>query len=231
MYEQSAVEKERPTAVATGEHNIVVIDDRQLVVECLVRCLRAQRPNDNVVAFSNVIDCIATVAHDQEPTLILISIGSKSTDDSRVASAFANLRDAFPETPIIVVADGEQAGQILEILDLGARGYIPTSMSLEVAIEAMNLVGVGGTFIPATSLTSSRSSIKPSGASPLLDGTFTARQAAVVEALRKGKANKIIAYELQMRESTVKVHVRNIMKKLKAKNRTEVAYLANSQFE
>ena len=59
------------------------------------------------------------------------------------------------------------------------------------------------------------------------NGLFTARQAAVVEALRRGKANKIIAYELKMRESTVKVHVRNIMKKLHATNRTEVAYLAN----
>jgi DNA-binding NarL/FixJ family response regulator len=49
----------------------------------------------------------------------------------------------------------------------------------------------------------------------------------VIDALRRGKANKIIAYELSMCESTVKVHVRNIMKKLNAKNRTEVAYLAN----
>ncbi len=39
-------------------------------------------------------------------------------------------------------------------------------------------------------------------------GMFTVRQAEVVEALRKGKANKIIAYELKLRESTVKVHVR-----------------------
>ena len=56
---------------------------------------------------------------------------------------------------------------------------------------------------------------------------FTARQAAVIGALRQGKQNKIIAYELNMRESTVKVHVRNIMKKLNATNRTEVAYLTN----
>jgi DNA-binding NarL/FixJ family response regulator len=57
-----------------------------------------------------------------------------------------------------------------------------------------------------------------------LAGMFTTREAAVVEALRKGKANKIIAYELNLCESTVKVHIRNIMKKLKATNRTEVAY-------
>ena len=57
------------------------------------------------------------------------------------------------------------------------------------------------------------------------------RQEAVVEALRQGKANKIIAYELNMQESTVKVHVRNIMKKLNAKNRTEVAYLTRNMFD
>ena len=57
------------------------------------------------------------------------------------------------------------------------------------------------------------------------NGLFTTRQAAVIDALRQGKPNKIIAYELKMRESTVKVHVRNIMKKLNATNRTQVAYL------
>ena len=44
-------------------------------------------------------------------------------------------------------------------------------------------------------------------------------------------ANKLIAYELNMCESTVKVHIRNIMKKLKATNRTQVAYLTRGLFE
>src|SRR4030042_1914296 len=55
---------------------------------------------------------------------------------------------------------------------------------------------------------------------------FTARQTSVVRALCMGKPNKTIAHELNMRESTVKVHVRNIMKKLSARNRTEVALIA-----
>jgi DNA-binding NarL/FixJ family response regulator len=46
--------------------------------------------------------------------------------------------------------------------------------------------------------------------------------------LQQGKANKIIAYELGMSESTVKVHVRNIMRKMGATNRTQVAYKAQS---
>jgi len=51
---------------------------------------------------------------------------------------------------------------------------------------------------------------------------------AVLDHLKLGKANKVIAYELAMSESTVKVHIRNIMKKMKATNRTEVACRAHT---
>jgi DNA-binding NarL/FixJ family response regulator len=60
---------------------------------------------------------------------------------------------------------------------------------------------------------------------------FTDRQFAVIEKLREGKANKIIAHELNMRESTVKVHIRNIMRKLRATNRTQVAYLYQTMLD
>jgi DNA-binding NarL/FixJ family response regulator len=51
----------------------------------------------------------------------------------------------------------------------------------------------------------------------------TVRERKVIQAIRQGKPNKVIAYELNMCESTVKVHVRNIMKKLNARNRTDIA--------
>jgi DNA-binding NarL/FixJ family response regulator len=54
---------------------------------------------------------------------------------------------------------------------------------------------------------------------------FSPRQLQVLERLRQGKQNKMIAYELGMCESTVKVHLRHIMKKLNARNRTQVVLL------
>ncbi|MEO1281911.1 MAG: response regulator transcription factor [Pseudomonadota bacterium] len=56
---------------------------------------------------------------------------------------------------------------------------------------------------------------------------FTPREVSVLNALAQGQPNKIIAYQLKISESTVKVHVRNIMKKLSVKNRTEVALFAS----
>jgi DNA-binding NarL/FixJ family response regulator len=54
---------------------------------------------------------------------------------------------------------------------------------------------------------------------------LTAREIEVLNGLRQGKSNKVIAYELNISISTVKIYVRNIMKKLKATNRTQVAFL------
>ena len=56
---------------------------------------------------------------------------------------------------------------------------------------------------------------------------FTERQLAVLGHLKQGKTNKIIAHELKMSESTVKVHIRKIMQKLNATNRTEVVCRAH----
>jgi DNA-binding NarL/FixJ family response regulator len=53
---------------------------------------------------------------------------------------------------------------------------------------------------------------------------------SVIDLLRQGKPNKVIAVNLQMQESTVKVHVRNIMKKLRVTNRTHAASVANRLF-
>lgn len=132
--------------------------------------------------------------------------------------------DALPR--MVVMADGEDPRYVLDALDGGAQGVISTSFPIVVAIEALRLVVAGGTYVPVGTLLAARfeeSSTSYNSESPR--ALFTERQFAVIEMLRQGKANKMIAHELNMRESTVKVHIRNIMRKLSASNRTQVAYL------
>jgi len=81
----------------------------------------------------------------------------------------------------------------------------------------------GGVFVPADSFVKGQSSMATNVYGAGKEKPFTDRQSAVVDALRRGKPNKLIAHELHMSESTVKVHIHNIMKKLGAKNRMEVA--------
>ena len=73
----------------------------------------------------------------------------------------------------------------------------------------------GGTYVPMDCLLASD---PPADApQPTTSGLVTGRELAVIRAIQKGKSNKVIAYELNMCESTVKVHVRNIMKKMNAR--------------
>jgi DNA-binding NarL/FixJ family response regulator len=105
----------------------------------------------------------------------------------------------------------------------GAKGYIPVTLGFDIAIEAVRFVLAGGTYVPIDYLLARTwAGDQPSEAVPGA-GAITARELAVVRAIQGGKSNKVIAYELGISEGTVKVHIRRVMKKLNAKNRTDVA--------
>ncbi|OHV88595.1 response regulator transcription factor [Mesorhizobium sp. ORS 3428] len=203
---------------------VVIIDKRALERECLARGLTEHNPTFRVRAVGS-LDELRHFTDATEPSAFLVILGARKVTEQSVRAELLHFVAEVGAVPVIVVADSDEPGEILAALECGARGYIPTSVTVRVAAEATGLARAGGIFVPASCLLALREVIHATtnSARPLT-GMFTAREAAVVEALRKGKANKIIAYELNLCESTVKVHIRNIMKKLKATNRTEVAY-------
>lgn len=209
-----------------GLVTIAVVEARALNRECLTRCLGAI-PGYTVAPYASLEEWHAASGTSSASIVVLAIAGEPREPEAR--QQIVNAVEAVDRLPVVILSDVEDPDQIMEVLHSGVRGYIPTSLPLDVAVEAMRLVRAGGVFAPANCLLAARRA-KDFARSAKLSGSgmFTARQAAVVEALRRGKANKIIAYELNMSESTVKVHVRNIMKKLKAKNRTEVAFLTNA---
>jgi DNA-binding NarL/FixJ family response regulator len=211
---------------------IVVIESRVLIRDCISKSIAHVVGEGNVYACADIDQWIAEKDRQSRPTLILYCIGRRGKLDDETLEKFARIGDRDLLSRVVLMSDGEDADGILDALEQGVRGYIPTSVSLEVAIEAMRLVRAGGVYVPASSMIAAR--LAPGGVhgrKSRLTDVFTPRQAEVVEALRQGKANKVIAYELDMQESTVKVHVRNIMKKLRARNRTEVAYLTRGLFD
>lgn len=163
---------------------------------------------------------------------ILLNVGGKTVDDPVVSEQIKSLSAEFVSTPVIILSDSDDFAQIVRAIDYGAKGYIPASVSISVCMELIALSVAGGLFVPASALFAMRHLLQSNNPTTHpLAGIFTDRQAEVVAALRRGKANKIIAYELNLRESTVKVHVRNIMKKVKATNRTEVVFKLNDLFQ
>ncbi len=168
--------------------------------------------------------------------LILLSVGSCCVSEEKISKDINRLRKNLLDIPVVILSEREEPHCILKALRFGVHSYISTQLNPEVVIQALRLIQVGGTFIPPNILLGpfeGMQAAKEGGGvfSPTLLKDFTPRQSEVLQLLREGKSNKIIAYELNMQESTVKVHVRQIMKKLKAINRTQVAIFAYQIYE
>ncbi len=211
-------------APAKATTSVVIIERRAFVRGCIQSILSEATTLDGVGVAS--VEEYASRAATLKPAIVVlcaIGLGAREAD-----AQLTRLQAAAVGVPVVVMSDAEDPELVMTLMDKGANGFMPADISLEVAAHALRLVAAGGQYFPAESLLAARRLMSEREASaPGPRGMFTRRQVAVIDALRKGKANKIIAYELNMCESTVKVHVRNIMKKLNAKNRTEVAYLAS----
>lgn len=207
-----------------------VIDSRKLERECFVRVIKASHARLSITAYGSVQEW--SEGPDREgPCVILLNIGGRRVGMPTVASSLQRLVAEAGDTPVIVLSESEDLRDMIAAIDCGARGYIPASVGVDVIIDAACLTSAGGIFLPASSLPALREAISKDIDRPIgIEQHFTSRQAAVADALRHGKANKSIAYELNMCESTVKVHIRTIMKKLRASNRTEAAFKLNALF-
>ncbi|MBL8659363.1 MAG: response regulator transcription factor [Rhodospirillales bacterium] len=213
---------------------ILVIDDRCFCRECVVRLLRDTLPNHVFVAIARAQDLPSSdlTSGDSNPfDVVILCSGATQLPDDRVAADIDYIRSRFSDTPIILLSDWEDSSQVGEALHYGVRGFIPTTLVPGVVKEAVRLVAAGGTFIPASALVDALGGVWHSGGegrrrddSQVAD--LTPREVDVLRLLREGRPNKIIAHELDLKETTVKIHVRHIMKKLKAANRTEAALMA-----
>ena len=203
---------------------VVLIESRALYRDCLVQTLGPLIGID-LVAIPDVAS-LDKLAEDVAPAMIAFSVSEGSWHE-RTPNDLDLLLDLNLGVPIAILTPSILPAHAIAAMKKGAQGYIVSNTTLEIATAAIRFVAVGGTYVPASVLLPSYAPTAGALTHAGAPSFFTARQAAVVEGLRKGKANKVIAYELAMCESTVKVHVRKIMRKLKATNRTQVAYLLN----
>ena len=216
---------------------VVLIDERRLERECFERTISLSDPHTTVIALSKVDDWLELIEKSEPPDAVLYSTLGRHVSEKKVADEIALLEKACRPVPVIVLSTFEDSSEMVAALDCGARGYIPASLGIDATLTAVRLSIQGAVFMTADSIktmnfsagskTSPDSAVNQVSPGASVD-CFTTRQAAVADRLRRGKPNKIIAYELNMCESTVKVHIRNIMKKLRVSNRTEAGYKLNS---
>jgi DNA-binding NarL/FixJ family response regulator len=201
-----------------GEIAVAIIDKRAFTRESIARSLQKLC---NLLKIASFVTCDEFLVSTENYDLILLHAPDGIVGEDNI------VRNLMPIAPVIILSDDDSYDSVRAAFDIGVRGYIPTvSTTPELAIEIMYFVKSGGTFVPASGL-SPRGISPPGIPSPAGAQQFTPRQMAVLHRLKLGKTNKIIAFELKLSESSVKAHIRNIMNKLNATNRTEVACRAH----
>jgi DNA-binding NarL/FixJ family response regulator len=220
----------RPSLVPRVGAMLIYLDPRTFTRDCIGRWLQSHLGGFTVCALPDPEQIATVSAGSEEIRAVIINTGPERMSSAAVGRLLSRVGELAPSVPLAVLSDYEDPENIRAAFELGVHGYIPTSLGSQVAVQAVHLVCAGGTFAPAAALLSPAEARGGSEGAPRLEG-FTQRQAQILECLRRGMANKLIAYELNMCESTVKVHIRNIMKKLNATNRTQVVYLTNGLFE
>ena len=181
-------------------------------------------------------------------SMIIYNVGGASVADHKHLKRIKGLRARAAEAPLVILSDNDSREEILSALGTGAQGFLYAGTNAQLALQALSFIFKGGSYFPAAIQPRRRSPAHLNGAmefsSPPAEGTtsdvgdgvvenaadagsininLTERQKSVLNRLGRGDSNKAIARLLGIREGTVKVHVRQIMRKLGVVNRTQVA--------
>lgn len=209
--------------------SVALVDVFRLSRDCLTFALRHLAPELTIEGFSSTEDCLAARTLDLDA--ILLCSYQEGPLEGSVLQQVVALSTGFPSIPVILLAgsrDTLRQRSIRSALNSGAKGVIPmVTTEIGAAVAAISFVRAGGTFAPADILLHESLKELETAREAQSMSRLTLRQISVLALLRDGKPNKSIAYELGMKESTVKAHVRNIMRKLGVSNRTQAAFCAD----
>jgi DNA-binding NarL/FixJ family response regulator len=216
---------ERPEASELNPVMVGFIDERRFVRELLTDTLRRHAPDIDVHAFANVEEielpylALAIFWIDQ------VGPGALRLLEQQVSA----LRARFPTTPIAGLVGSVDPEVIRRAIETGMTLVLLNSASHAVAIASLRLALAGGASAPTELLATSMGlqelpqdlpEPENAGGAP----GFTMREQQIMQCVIRGLQNKAIAYELGICENTVKVHMRSLLRKLQATNRTQMTF-------
>lgn len=212
-----------------GELRLLVIDHRSLTRDCLVAALENVRGIGAVIAAGTVEEAAAILAEADGRTAALLNLASDDFDHPTLSRMIDPLRELAPGR-ILVLTTHVDAEHARAALRLGVAGFLSTEMSFDLTVEAIRIVSRGWITYP-------RSVLEPPVADAIMlspgvrrmrDEMLTSRQRQVLQGLSRGMTNRQIAASLMVTERTVKAHVKELMRRLGANNRTQVVAIASA---
>jgi DNA-binding NarL/FixJ family response regulator len=193
---------------------ILTVDDHPVLREGIAAVIASESDMQLVGEASNGSEAIEQFrSHRPDVTLMDLQMPEMSGLDSIVA-----IRKEFPDARIIVLTTYSGDAQAARAFKAGASGYLLKNMLRKELVETIRTVHGGKKRIP--------SEIAMEMAEHHTDDTLTEREVEVLRQVAGGNANKVIADHLNISEETVKAHMKNILAKLAANDRTHAVTIA-----
>ena len=190
------------------------VDDHPLLREGIAAVINSQPDMLMAAQASNGCEAIQTFRQQQpDVTLMDLRLPDMSGIDALIA-----IRAEFPEARVIMLTTFEGDVEIHRALKAGARGYVLKSTPPKELVETIRQVHRGKKHIPQQ--------IAANLAEHFSDEALTEREVDVLRHISGGNRNRDIAERLFISEETVKVHVKHIMEKLGASDRTQAVAIA-----
>jgi two-component system, NarL family, nitrate/nitrite response regulator NarL len=177
--------------------------------------------------------------HCAHNTALVIIDASQNT--GRVLEVIRQVRERTPDMRVVVLADYFDLGFVQMAHEAGVTGFCLTASGPLVLIKSLELVTLGESIFPFEVLRSLMDSALQNQSQPLQDNTaepklsdlkeckLSLRESEILGCLTKGEPNKVIARKLDITEATIKVHVKAILRKIGASNRTQAAMWASQR--
>ena len=201
--------------MSDGNRIRILIAEDHLIARVGVKTILNTQPDMKVVAEAANGPQAIDLYRRHRPDIALLDL--RMPGMSGVEAAIA-IRGEFPEARIIALSTYGGDEDIRRALQSGVRAYLTKDVLHDELIRAIHAVHAGKTYLPPAVAAALEASALPAGLSQ--------REMEVLGLIVKGFGNKQIAYELNIAEHTVKNHVKNILSKLDADDRTQAATAA-----
>jgi DNA-binding NarL/FixJ family response regulator len=188
---------------------ILCVDDHPLFREGIAAVIAHQKDMQLVAMAATANEAIEEFRR-HEPDVTLMDL---RLPDMSGISALALIRTDFPEARVIMLTTFAGDVEIQRALLAGARGYLLKSTPREELVEVIRKVHSGRKHLP--------NEVAQSLAEHISSDSLTERELEVLQQIAKGERNRDIGERLSISEETVKVHIKHIMDKLGAKDRTQ----------
>jgi DNA-binding NarL/FixJ family response regulator len=202
---------------------ILIADDHALFRKGLRLLLSDSYPRADVRDVESLDAALEGLSNSAPVDLAILDLKMPGMDGVESLRA---VREAYPETAILVLSGSDARNDVLGALGAGVHGYVVKSSPDADLLSAIERVRRGQVYVPPQLASAVPEPAPATSDPPIAFDGLTPRQKDVLRLLAKGKSNKEIARDLDLAEGTVKIHLAAVLRFLKARNRTEAAVLA-----